>query len=224
MRRTSMDTKARPGALQKRLGYLRAIGIIGVVLVTASMLCETSWSGEGKRRFRRLRDWRAQIEQVEMEVMLVGGEKGGKVEAGELAYIVVEFRNLSDEVLYVPLYPVEVMKGAEREDAGEEASYGEGGAGVLLPEMVFQFEQLDGTVVQTVRSVLFHDISELFPDGYTEERAALIPAPEAPGTYRLRILVDNTPLSKPRGGNETMDIPKDAFFRKEILLEDIVVK
>jgi hypothetical protein len=160
---------------------------------------------------------------LEVRIMAVGGQDGGKMEHGTVAGALIRFRNLSNRNLSVPLAPLGLGKNS---DPSEAASYratdSDGFSGFIAPRIFLRFEDSAGRPVTPDYPLTLPDIPKLASGGWTTF-TVLFPAPLSAGHYRMRMVVDNRKL---RSALTSDPAPhgEDVFIDEEIVLNQIEVK
>ena len=162
---------------------------------------------------------------VAIEVMVVGGPLGGKVEHGKPAYAELRFRNLSARDVAVPLAIRSLGKETPEQKAGP--SYRSDSSwwytGFLCARVLAIFENQAGKRVTPEQLLVLEDVPKLAPRGYVTLRC-LFPSPPEPGVYRLRISLDNSALRNAPGADLGALRGDDLYFSHEITLDGIEVR
>ncbi len=160
---------------------------------------------------------------LEVRIMAVAAQDGGKIEHGKVAGALIRFRNLSNRNLAVPLAPAGLGKNFDPPEAASyRAADSDFFSGFIAPRIFLRFEDSAGRPVTPDYPLTLPDIPKLAPGGWTTV-TVLFPAPLSAGRYRMRMVVDNRKLRDARTGDPAPR-PEDVFIDEEIVLNGIEVK
>jgi hypothetical protein len=163
--------------------------------------------------------------KVEITIMVVGGADGGKIEHGNLAYVEIRFKNVSKSDISIPFAPRSLGKGlrSQQQEPSYKADEYWWYSGFIAPQIIFQFEDSAGNSIRTNYPVMIPDIPKLAPGGWVTA-SCLFLAPEEPGKYNFRIIIDTSPLNEKTGYGLTAVDRHEVFIKQEILLKDLEVR